>query len=129
MIITFEGVKIELVKQIQDRVYFAKEVVFKGNPEILQVEIFFLIEGSYVICRHPQAPTKRRTGPPCRNYFKPTFENTVGGVSCIEISGETKTTFFPQFSGSHCRHIGMDRFHFFEKRRKIEIYCYETQIH
>ena len=41
MIITFEGVKIELVKQIQDRVYFAKEVVFKGNPEVLEVEFFF----------------------------------------------------------------------------------------
>ncbi|XP_023331500.1 uncharacterized protein LOC111703703 isoform X2 [Eurytemora carolleeae] len=31
------GVKIELVKQILDRIYYAKEVVFKGNPEILEV--------------------------------------------------------------------------------------------
>ena len=33
--------KIELVKQIVDRIYYAKEVVFKGNPEILEVKLLF----------------------------------------------------------------------------------------
>ncbi|XP_023348834.1 uncharacterized protein LOC111717566 [Eurytemora carolleeae] len=32
--------KVELVKQIQDRIYYAKEVIFQGKPEILEVVFY-----------------------------------------------------------------------------------------
>ncbi|XP_023331505.1 uncharacterized protein LOC111703709 [Eurytemora carolleeae] len=31
------GLKFEMVEQVQDRIYFAKEVIFQGKPEILEV--------------------------------------------------------------------------------------------
>jgi len=58
-------VKIELVKQILDRLYYAKAFVFKGNPEILEVKVvFFNSTARGIVLRVGGLPPPPGSSPP-----------------------------------------------------------------
>ena len=77
--------KIELVKQILDRIYYAKEVVFKGNPEILEVKVvFFNSTARGVVLRvGGLPPPPGSSSPTSRKYFNHIFVNKDDILSTV----------------------------------------------